>query len=79
MLWPSTPTNPGFQVRRLRTLTLVTSAPTNPGVAFHFNLLENLRMLVVECQLSIHGFFEALKWKTDGTLKNTIVRYYQNS
>jgi hypothetical protein len=26
MLWPSTPTNPGFQVRRLRTLTLVTSA-----------------------------------------------------
>ncbi|XP_014671057.1 PREDICTED: uncharacterized protein LOC106811852 isoform X2 [Priapulus caudatus] len=37
------------------------ATPKNPQVAFTFNLMENLRLLVLECQVSVRSFCMAMK------------------
>ena len=43
------------------------SSPSNPYVAFHLELMEWFRILVLECQVSLHGFCKALKHRFGST------------
>lgn len=44
------------------------NTPVNPTFALHLELMHWLRVLILECHLSVKKFFDALKYKGSSSL-----------